>query len=90
MLHTLFTGKKRWLMYTPVGLAFGVMDWYYLERLAHFPWGGLGDNLIVVPIIIVLNFGIWLAPVIPITLNEIRIPRSTVRASLYSTIVKVT
>lgn len=64
--------KKRFLLYSLLGLAFGVFDWYYLDGLAHFPWGPLGENLIVVPIIILLNYGIWLVPVIPVAIYEAR------------------
>jgi len=63
---------KRWLVYCLVGLFFGVADWYYLNALAHFSWGGLGDSILVVPIIIALNYGIWLVPVVPVTLFEAR------------------
>lgn len=51
-------GKKRWLIYASVGFLFGIADWYYLNLLAHFPWGKLQNNPIVIPIIILLNYGI--------------------------------
>ena len=63
---------NRWLKYALVGLAFGILDWYYLDLLAHFPWGSFGDSILVVPVIILLNYGIWLVPVIPVVWLEAR------------------
>jgi len=63
--------NKRWLIYCLIGLAFGVVDWYYLDSLAHFPWGQLGESPVVIPIIIALNYGIWLVPVLPIAIYEV-------------------
>lgn len=74
--------KHRWLIYSWFGLVFGVLDWYYLELLAHFPWGSLGNNPIVVPIIIGLNYGIWLVPVLPVTYYESRHSRSGSKSAL--------
>ena len=62
--------KKRWLLYSLIGLAFGLIDWYYLDLLAHFPWGSLGQSPLVIPIIIAMNYGIWLVPVVPIALTK--------------------
>lgn len=69
--------KKRWLIYCLIGLVFGVVDWYYLDLLAHFSWGQLGESLLVIPIIIALNYGIWLVPVVPIAIYEVHRSRST-------------
>ncbi len=71
---------KRWHSYIMIGLAFGVFDWFFLQWLAD----GLGPNLvenfgenpfIVIPIIIGLNYGIWLVPIIPVVIYETK--RST-------------
>lgn len=78
--------KKRLLTYCLIGLIFGVLDWYYLNLLANFPWGSLGEKLIIVPIIILLNFGIWLVPVLAIVIHEIYSSKS-VRLSTLSGIV---
>ena len=52
--------KKRWLFYGFVGFLFGIADWYYLNWIAQFSWGELGNSLLVIPLIIALNYGIWL------------------------------
>ena len=65
-------GKRRWAIYIAAGIAFGVLDWHYLELLARFPWGRLGESILVVPVIILLNCGIWLVAVIPCAFLEIR------------------
>jgi hypothetical protein len=74
--------KNRWLVYALIGLAFGVFDWYYLNLLARFPWGSLGNSPIVIPIIIGLNYGIWLVPVLPVTYYESRQSLSKRNAAL--------
>jgi hypothetical protein len=66
----------------PVGLIFGVIDWYYLDLLAHFPWGEIGNNPVIVPIIIALNYGIWFVPVLPVTIYETRVSSSSSRSAL--------
>ena len=75
-------GKKRWLIYVLVGLLFGLADWYYLNILTQFPWGKLQNNPIVIPLIILLNYGIWLVPVLPITFYESRTSRSVSRSAM--------
>jgi hypothetical protein len=64
--------RYRFLLYTILGLAFGVIDWFYLDSLAHFSWGKLGNSILVVPIIILMNYGIWLVPLIPVVIHEAR------------------
>lgn len=64
---------KRSLVYMLIGLVFGTLDWFYLDWLANgVTWGSLGDSIIVVPIIILMNFGIWLVPIIPVVIYEAR------------------
>lgn len=63
----------RFLFYALLGLVFGIFDWFYLAWLAHISWGQLGDSILVIPIIIAMNYGIWLLPVIPIEINEARL-----------------
>ena len=60
----------RFLIYGLIGLAFGVIDWFYLSALAHFSWGSFGNSILVVPVILLFNYGIWLVPVIPIGIYE--------------------
>lgn len=64
--------KLRFLLYAIIGLIFGVIDWFYLDWLAHISWGSLGESIMVVPIIIGMNYGIWLVPIIPLAINESR------------------
>lgn len=64
---------KRWPYYLLIGLIFGVLDWFYLDWLARGLGPNLGENpFFVIPVIILLNYGIWLVPVIPVILYEIR------------------
>lgn len=76
-----------YLLYALFGLLFGVLDWYYLNALAFFDWGDLGDNPLVVPVIVALNLGIWLVPIIPTALVETRRTRSLRRAALVGALV---
>lgn len=63
--------KKRVWVNVLIGLVFGVLDWFYLDWLAQGDkWGSLGDSLIIVPILILMNFGIWLLPIIPVVIYE--------------------
>lgn len=64
--------KRRFLLYALIGLFFGIIDWFYLNWLAHISWGGLGESILVVPIIIGMNYGIWLVPIIPVVIYETR------------------
>jgi hypothetical protein len=64
--------KHRFFLYALVGLIFGIIDWFYLDWLAHISWGSLGESILVVPIIIVMNYGIWLVPIIPVVIYEAR------------------
>lgn len=63
---------KRFEIYLIVGLIFGVLDWYYLDGLAHFPWGSFGESFFVVPVILLMNYGIWLIPIVPVAWLESR------------------
>ena len=64
--------KRRFLLYALIGLIFGIIDWFYLDWLAHISWGSLGESILVVPIIIGMNYGIWLVPIIPVVIYEAR------------------
>lgn len=62
---------KHWHVYILVGLIFGIFDWFYLDWLARGLGPQLGDNpFIVIPVIIGLNYGIWLLPIIPVVIYE--------------------
>jgi hypothetical protein len=64
--------RLRFLIYAIIGLIFGVIDWFYLDWLAHISWGSLGESVLVVPIIIAMNYGIWLVPILPLEFYEAR------------------
>ncbi len=64
---------KRWQVYVLIGLVFGVLDWFYLDWLSRGLGPNLGENpFIVIPIIIGMNYGIWLVPIIPVVIYEAR------------------
>ena len=61
----------RWILYTLIGLVFGVLDWYYLNWLTY----DLGRSLMTNPILWrvlknILNYGIWLVPIVPVVIHE--------------------
>lgn len=62
--------NNRFLLYAGIGILFGIIDWFYLDWLASNPWGGLGESILIVPVIIAMNYGIWLVPIIPVTIYE--------------------
>ena len=62
--------KWRFLFYTIIGLVFGVLDWFYLNWLAYLNWGGFGQSFLVVPVILLMNYGIWLVPFLPVVIYE--------------------
>jgi len=62
----------RFPLYAVIGLIFGIVDWFYLNWLAHISWGSLGVSILVLPIIIGMNYGIWLVPIIPVVIYESR------------------
>ena len=64
--------KRRFLLYALIGFVFGIIDWFYLDWLAHLSWGSLGESILVVPIIIAMNYGIWVVPIIPVVVYEAR------------------
>jgi hypothetical protein len=76
--------KKRWLVYTLIGIVFGVFDFYYQIFISNtfyaHPLRGLGRSLIE-PILMI---GIWLVPIIPIILHEARFSCSSWLSALAS------
>lgn len=63
------------MLYAITGLVFGVIDWFYLNWLGHISWGSLRNSIMVVPIIVAMNYGIWLVPIIPFEIIESRIAK---------------
>lgn len=63
----------RWILYPLIGLVFGVMDWYYLNWLSY----DLSRLFMTSPNLLmvvkgILNYGIWLLPILPIVIHESR------------------
>lgn len=68
----MFRLNRRFFIYIVLGIVFGVIDWFYLNWLAHISWGALGQSILVVPIILFMNFGIWLVPLLPVVIFEVK------------------
>lgn len=85
------TERKRWLTYILVGLVFGVFDWYFLDLLAT-ALSAIGQDearfaspvarLAIIAVFMGMNFGVWLVPVIPAAIYEVKRSRSIRRAAL--------
>ena len=74
--------KRRWFIYLLIGILFGAADFVYLGFLYQVPCeqafgcGPAGEWLAF----LVLNVGIWLVPVVPVALCEVRHSRSRPRS----------
>lgn len=72
--------RRRWLIYVLIGLVFGIIDWYYLDLLqsglsfvnSHSDINNAAPVLqfLFIVLIVVLNWGFWLIPVIPVAAYE--------------------
>lgn len=68
--------RNRWLIYSLVGLGFGIVDWYFLALLASltqnhaFLQAPKYIQPLILLVLMTLNFGIWLIPVIPVAISE--------------------
>ncbi len=90
--------KRPWL-YALAGLCFGVLDWFYLDWLPSLGRSpALNDWLMAAPGIVrilavlapvALNYGIWLVPVIPVAIFEMKRSASIRRSALAAVIVWV-
>lgn len=89
--------RNRWLIYMAVGLGFGIADWYFLGLLASLDQNqALSDNLLQAPeyirlliviALVTLNYGVWLVPVIPTAIYEMKRSHSLRRAAISAVIV---
>lgn len=89
---------KRWLGYFVIGICFGIIDWYFLDLLATL-LAGLGQNeglieagftrLLIIVLVMSLNYGIWLVPVIPTAIYEVNRSHSLVKAALSAVVIWV-
>jgi hypothetical protein len=84
--------RRRWLFFIVIGLFFGVIDWYYLDGLSSFlsDFGSSSNmnnaapvvQLLGIAMIIILNWGFWLVPVIPAAIYESKHSKSIGLAAL--------
>jgi hypothetical protein len=66
--------KIRWFIYIFIEIVFGVFNFYYESYLTiTIGFGGLRK---------VLTYGVWLVPIIPIVLHEVRASKSKIRSAL--------
>lgn len=84
--------RRRWTVYVIVGILFGAFDFIYLGLLYQIPWGDIFGNSPAERatqriVRFLLNLGVWLVPVIPITVYETRISRSRLRSAAASVAV---
>ena len=89
--------KNRWPFYILLGLAFGILDWYFLDLLASIGQNEAFTNqiqqsgdlvrLLAVLVLLGLNYGIWLVPVIPAAVIEYSRRRVIWRAALSASVV---
>jgi hypothetical protein len=89
--------RNRWFIYIVVGLCFGFGDWYFLDMLA-----SLGQNqalneslnqtpeyirVLIVMGLVISNYGVWLIPVIPTAIYEMKRSHSLLRSAISSVVV---
>lgn len=89
--------RNRWLIYVVIGLCFGFADWYFLDMLASLGQNkALNESLLLTPkyirVLIVMglvisNYGVWLIPVIPTAIYEMKRSHSLLRAAISSVVV---
>jgi hypothetical protein len=88
--------RKRWLIYIAIGLIFGIVDWYFLDLLASL-LDRLGQDeslfeavyarLLIIAMFMSLNYGIWLVPVVPSAIYEVKRSQSLRKAALAAVVV---
>lgn len=89
--------RNRWLIYVAIGLCFGFADWYFLDLLASLSQNqALNENLLQAPeyirvmivmVLVISNYGVWLIPVIPAAIYEMKCSQSLRRAAISAVIV---
>jgi hypothetical protein len=88
--------RKRWLIYIAIGLIFGIVDWYFLDLLASL-LDRLGQDetlfeaayarLLIIAVFMSWNYGIWLVPVVPTAIYEVKRSQSLRKAALAAVVV---
>jgi hypothetical protein len=89
--------RRRWLIFAVIGICFGIADWYFLDLLAALSQSqALNENLqmasasirgLITMFLIISNLGVWLIPVIPIAIYEMKCSQSLWRAALSAVLV---
>jgi hypothetical protein len=89
--------RKRWIIYIIIGLVFGILDWYFIDLLAtlnqtqrlnnFFLARSEGVRQLYVMMVIVLNWGIWLIPAIPVAIIEMKHSGKVWKAALAAVLV---
>lgn len=87
---------KRWLVYIVIGLFFGIVDWHFLDLLASLLdqlgqdeslFAGVFTRLLIIAVFMSLNYGIWLVPVVPTAIYEVKRSRSLRKAAVAAVVV---
>lgn len=73
------SSRNRWMVYCLVGVAFGVIDYYYQQYAVQF------SDSSILQIIVVL--GIWLIPLLPVVVYETNISKSKKSGTLSGVVV---
>lgn len=86
--------RNRWFIYVVIGLCFGILDWYFLDMLASLNQVQyLNGNLpayvqaFIVILLVSMNYGIWLIPVVPIAFYEMTRSHAIRKAALAAIII---
>ena len=85
--------KNRWLIYILIGLAFGLVDWYFLAFLASITKSQAflrTPDFVHLPLLLILmvfNFGVWLVPAIPVAIFETKQSHSWLHAAFSAILV---
>ncbi|HOQ02096.1 MAG TPA: hypothetical protein PK604_15025 [Acetivibrio clariflavus] len=70
--------KRRWIIYIIVGILFGVFDFFYQELTS-----GIISSYATW---FIVAWGIWLIPIIPISIYEAKVTKSCLRSAFTSVI----
>ena len=89
--------RKRWIIYIFIGLVFGIIDWYFIDLLATLNQTQRLNNFFLersevlrqlyIAVIVILNYGIWLIPAIPIAIVEMKRSGKLWKAAVAAVIV---
>lgn len=78
---------KKILQYSVIGFIFGIFDWYFSESLiSSFP----DYNLFFLLIGLIIKWGIWLVPAIPIAIHEVKRTHRSITSMIAVVVVWLT